>query len=93
MKSEVYSWRVSPVTKSALETQARRLGISIATLLDRITKEWMESGWSRTADEEEQTRLHSALFKAVGTIAGGNPKRSKQAKRLIRRRLKRRYGR
>ena len=93
MKSKVYSWRVSSLTKGALETEARRQGISIGALLDRITGQWMESSRDWAPDEEQQIRLHSQVLKTLGTIAGVNPKRSKQAKQLIRRRLQRRHGR
>jgi hypothetical protein len=93
MKSEVYSWRISSVTKDALEAEARRQRVPIATLLDRITKEWIESDRSGKAAEKEQARLHTAVLKTVGTIAGKNARRSTQARQLIRQRLKRRHGR
>jgi hypothetical protein len=79
--------------KEALEAEARREGISIAALLDRITKEWVESGRGRSAAENEQARLHSAVLRTIGTIAGKNPRRSEEARLLVRQRLQRRHGR
>ena len=34
-KTEVYSWRVSPETKAALEEEARREGLTLAALLQQ----------------------------------------------------------
>jgi hypothetical protein len=92
MKSEVYSWRVSSATKDALEAEARREGISIAALLDRITKEWVDSRQGRSAAGNDQARLHSAVLRTIRTIAGKNPGRSEEARMLVRQRLQRRHG-
>ena len=40
-KTEVYSWRLSPAKKRALEDQARAQGQTVAQLLDRLTEEIM----------------------------------------------------
>lgn len=94
-KTEVYSWRVSPETKVALEAEARRAGQTVAALLDRMTSEWLVSRRRRrTVDDGEQARLHAALERAAGTIHGGDPRRAERARSLIRARLaSRRAGR
>ncbi len=91
-KSEVYSWRLSPETKEALEDRARGEGTSMAKLLDRIVGGWLEQ---QTADEEatEQRRLHAAAAKTIGTIRGGDPTRAERASELVRAKLREKYGR
>ena len=55
MKTEVYSWRVSAQRKAELESEARRDGMSLAGLLERITTDWLqERRESRNGDEAEQ---------------------------------------
>jgi hypothetical protein len=93
-KSEVYSWRVSPETKRALEIEARREGESLGNLLERITREWVETRReSRMGDAQEQTRLHAAASKCFGAIAGSDPARSRKVRSEVRRRLRERHGR
>jgi hypothetical protein len=41
MKTVVYRWRLSPKRKAELEAAARREGISLAALLNRITGDWL----------------------------------------------------
>jgi len=92
MKTEVYSWRVTPAQKIALENHARREGTGLAQLLDQITQEWMEARKSEI-DPAEQIRLHAAVRKTLGVISGKDPKRAERAKAAIRKRLATRYGR
>ncbi len=87
-KSEVYSWRVSPQTKVALEVEARREGRSVAALLDRMASEWLTARRRRAAlDDGEQARLHTAAEKVLGKIAGGDSRRAERAQTAIRTRL------
>jgi len=90
-KTEVYSWRISPATKLAIENEARREKTTVAALLDRITKEWMESRRGQM-DNAEQERLHARVEGTIGAISGHNAKRSERVRQSIRRRLKRRNG-
>lgn len=90
-KAAVYSWRLTPDLKSALEDAARREGESIAELLERICRDWLSRGSSGDG-EEEQRRLHAEAAKHVGTIAGGDPDRSTRARETVRSRLVRRRG-
>ena len=93
-KSEVYSWRVSPETKRALEFEARREGESLGNLLERITREWVETRReSRMGDALEQARLHAAADKCFGAIAGSDPARSEKVRSEVRRRLREGHGR
>jgi len=91
-KTEVYSWRISPATKAAIENEARQEKTTVAALLDRITKEWIESRRGQT-DDAEQERLHARVEKTIGVISGRNSKRSERVREGVRHRLKRRYGR
>ncbi len=89
-KSEVYSWRLSVETKSALEETARRKQSSVAELLDQIVSDWLASQQGLKADEAEQLRLHEAALKTIGTLRGDDPDRSSNAKTLLREKLARR---
>ena len=91
-KTEVYSWRISPATKAAIENEARREKTTVAALLDRIAKEWIESRRGQT-DDAEQERLHAAVEKTIRAISGHNLERSERVRESVRHRLKRRYGR
>lgn len=90
-KSAVYSWRLTPGLKLALEEAASRKGESVAEVLERISREWL-ARTSSADDEEEQRRLHAAVSKHLGTIAGGDPDRSARAREMVRAHLGRRRG-
>jgi hypothetical protein len=92
-KTEVYSWRVSPETKTALEIEARREATTLAALLDRMTQEWLRTRRPSLGEDEEQRRLHAAAARTFGSIAGGEPRRAERARTLVRQRLAKRYGR
>jgi hypothetical protein len=84
MKTEVYSWRLSPQRKAELESEARREGTSLAKLLEEITGDWLEERGSHNGDRAAA---------AIGSISGGDPSRSSQASKLVKRILEERYGR
>jgi hypothetical protein len=87
-KSQVYSWRMTPETKEALEEEARRAGASLARLLDRIAREWLESRRRRaSSDEAEQSRRHAAAARAFGRIASGGPYDAARVRKVMRERL------
>lgn len=76
-KSEVYSWRVTPDLKSALEQAARDADTSIGGLLEQIAREWLKG---RSDDEgEEQHRLHEAARSWIGAVRTGQSDLSEQA--------------
>jgi hypothetical protein len=87
-KSDVYSWRIAPELKSMLEMESRRERSSIASLLDRIAREWLDARSRNGADDEtEQARLQRVAARSLGSISGGDPRRAEQTRRAIRRRL------
>jgi hypothetical protein len=91
-KTEVYSWRLAPERKAALQAEARAAGKTIAELLDELSAGWLAK--RRTADDEaEQRRLHAAAAKFVGAISGGDPYRSENVSTLMRQGLRKKYGR
>ena len=93
-KSEVYSWRLARHRKTALEDEARRSGKSLGGLLDDITGEWLSARTEQAGSEaDRQARLRAAVAEAIGTIAGGKPRRAEQARALVRQRLTRRRAR
>ena len=93
-KTEVYSWRIAPETKAALEHAARRERGSIGRLLERLVHEWLASRRGGADSEEtEQARLHAAAARTFGTIRGGNPHRSQHTRALIRQQLVQRRAR
>ena len=93
MNTEVYSWRVDPAIKIALENEARREGTTISAVLDQITKSWIDSRERGSDDAAEQARLQSIVRKTIGTISGKDPRRAEQSKVRVRRRLRKRYAR
>jgi hypothetical protein len=93
MKTEVYSWRVSAELKTELEREARRRKVSLSALLDLAAKEWLSRSSSAVDDDEHQRRLHKAVAECCGVIAGGDPRRSENARQAVRERLRRKYGR
>jgi hypothetical protein len=88
-KDEVYSWRLTLDVKTALEEQARRRGVSVATLLEEITGEWLRSAAEGTDAEAEQRRLRAAAEPFVGAIRGRDPDRAAEARQRVRERLRR----
>jgi hypothetical protein len=92
MKTEVYSWRVSPELKTGLEREARRRKISLSATLDLAAEEFLRKNGA-SDDSAEQKRLHQAASKAIGTIAGDNPLRAENAREIVRTLIRRRHGR
>jgi hypothetical protein len=76
-----------------MENEARREGTTVSALLDRITKEWIESQRGHVDDDAEQQRLHATVRKTIGTISGQDARRAERARLDVRKRLIRRYGR
>ena len=93
MKSEVYSWRLAPSVKADLERIARVRKIRVSAVLDMAVREWLTKNVQEIASDEEQKRLHAAVERCVGVIAGKNPRRAETATATIRKSLRRQYGR
>jgi hypothetical protein len=91
MKTEVYSWRVSPDLKSRLEREARRRNLSVSAILDLATREWLDECTPEMGGDEEQLRRRKAASKSIGALAGGNPHRSENVGQAVRQRLRQRY--
>lgn len=84
-KTEIYRWRLDPDLKQRLEHAARAEKISVASMLDRIVREWLAK---HEADEEAlQRRLHAEARKWIGSINSGDPHGSEQVKERVRARL------
>jgi hypothetical protein len=78
----------------ALEAEARAQGTTLAEVLDRIAKQWLEARKQRNGDDEaEQARLHAAAAKCFGTLSMGDPHGSEKVRETVRKRLEERYGR
>jgi hypothetical protein len=94
MKTEVYSWRLSPRLKMELEEAAQAERKSVAELLVQIAEDWLRrsSGQSGSEDERQQS-LRDAAMKSVGTLRGNDPDRAEKARSEIRARIARRHGR
>lgn len=87
-RSEVYSWRLAPEVKDQLEAEARREGISVASLLERLATEWLAERRGGPLEDERERRIRKAASRAIGAIAGGDPYRAERAREEIRRRLR-----
>jgi hypothetical protein len=94
MKTEVYSWRLSPEKKAELEGEARQEGTSLAQLLDQITADWLNQRHNgQSADAAEQASIRRRAAAAIGSVASGDPLRSSQASQRVKSILRKRYGR
>jgi predicted nuclease of restriction endonuclease-like (RecB) superfamily len=94
MKTEVYSWRLSPHLKAELEEAARVERKSVADLLEQIAQDWLERSSGRSRNEEErQQQLHKAALESAGSIQGNDPNRAENARSEVRSRIARRHGR
>ena len=91
-KTEVYSWRVEPDLKADLEAEARRREISVARLLDRIVKSWLEQERVAEDDEAVQARLRAKAMRSAGKLEGGDPLLATQASARIKEKLRKRYA-
>jgi hypothetical protein len=90
-KTEVYTWRLDPDFKMDLEAEVRRDGTTLAEVLDRLTKRWLQRRKRRNGDDEaEQARLHAAVMKYAGAISGGDPYASEKVREVVRRRVRER---
>lgn len=92
-KTEVYSWRLSTATKTALEDEARREGTTVSGLLERMTNDWIKSRRAAADDAAEQALLHERARQVIGTINGGDLDRSTRVREVVRARIRRRHGR
>jgi hypothetical protein len=72
-----------------LEAEARLEGVTLAELLNRIAKQWLEVRKQQSGDDEaQQARLHAAAAKCCGTISGGDPHRSEKVSETVRKRVR-----
>jgi hypothetical protein len=90
-KTEVYSWRLSPALKAALEDVARARGMSLSALLERAARDWLLGNAPDDRDAEEE-RARARAMRFVGKLSGATPDRAADAPRRIRARLRRRHG-
>jgi hypothetical protein len=93
MKTEVYSWRVSPDLKTGLEREARRRKMSLSAVLDLAAQDWLKKSDTDDDDDQKQRSLHQAASECFGIFAGGDPRRSEKVGQAVRQRLRRRRGR
>ena len=93
MKTEVYSWRVSPDVKTGLEREARRRKISVSAALDLAAREWLLKTGMANEDDDGQYRLKKAASRWLGALASGDAQRSEKVSQTVRHRLRRGYGR
>ena len=92
MKTEVYSWRLTPEKKLELESEARREGKSVAEVLDEISGEWLNMRRdTHNGDGTEQARIRKRIMATVGTVRGGDPTRATRSKELVRGIIRRKH--
>jgi post-segregation antitoxin (ccd killing protein) len=93
MKTEVYSWRLSPDLKSDLLREARARQVPVAKLIETAVRDFIDKSAGESSRAEEQARIHAAAAKFIGVIKGDDPYRSQRVRELVRERLSQRYGR
>jgi hypothetical protein len=92
-KSEVYTWRVSPTMKAALEEIARREGRSVSQLLDEIVAAKLDASSAEPEEEDRQRRLHDRAADFAGCLSGPDRERAAKARQLVRDRVRGRSSR
>ena len=90
MKTEVYSWRLSPQLKRDLERAARDQGLPISGLLERISQDWLAE--HRRKDEAEQARIRARVKRCIGAIHGTDPHRSENVRQIVEEEIAKKYG-
>jgi hypothetical protein len=91
MRTEVYSWRLSPNLKRDLERAARDEGVPVSRILERVTQDWLAQ--RRKDDEAEQARIRARLAKCVGKLSlGGGPYTREKIRKVVQERLAEKYG-
>ncbi len=93
MKTEVYSWRVSRELKSDLERAARHRRVPLSSILEEAARKWLAESAASVSDDESQRRLHAAVEPFIGTLSGLHTADAQSIRKVVRRRLARRYGR
>jgi len=93
MKTEVYSWRLSPDLKSDIVREARARHVPVAKLIETAVRDFIGKDEREPSRAEEQARIHAAAAKFIGAISGDDPYRSQRVGELVRERLAQRYGR
>jgi hypothetical protein len=92
MKTEVYSWRLSPHLKSQLQEAARVEQKTVSDLLEEIVKSRLQQAHGGSgAEEEHQRRMREAGLKCAGSIEGP-PGLAESARPEVRARIARRHG-
>jgi hypothetical protein len=87
-KTEVYSWRIEPETKMALESELRVEGRSLAQLLNELAKDWLRSrNEQRRQEISEQNRLQALVKKFAGSISGEQTDSSENVREVVRKRV------
>lgn len=94
-KTEVYSWRLSPQLKIALEEAARGEHKSLAQLLEEIVRDWLEQshGGRNEGETERQRHLQETALKFTGILENGRPDRAGSVRSELKARIARRHGR
>jgi hypothetical protein len=92
-KSEVYSWRVDPRLKSALESAARATGTSMARLLDQIVEEWLRRDVDEKDQQEHHLRIQERAMRYIGSVRGGDPARASESSPRLKAILRKKHAR
>lgn len=92
MKTEVYSWRLSPALKAALEDAAREGRVSVAQFIERLVSRGLTEQVAGAGGARE-ARARAAAMRFIGVLRGGDPRRAERARRHIRDRLAKRRAR
>jgi hypothetical protein len=93
MKTEVYSWRLASELKSDLQRAARQRRVPLSSVLEEAARKWLKESAAKVSDDENQRKLHAAVEPFMGVLSGIGPADARSVRKLIRRRLTRRYER
>lgn len=92
-KTEVYSWRLDPELKSALEDAARAEGTNLSRLLDRIAADWLRRELDPRDEDEALSRARQRALSYVGSIHGKDRGRAGATSQRVKAILKQKHAR
>ena len=93
MKTEVYSWRLSPDLKLGLEREARRRKLSLSAVLDLAAQDWLSKSGADNEGDEEQQRLQRAAADSFAAFESSVDNRSETVREVVQRRLRQKRAR
>ncbi len=79
--------------ESALKRRARPNKSCVSPAREASARKWLKKSAAGVAADETQQKLHAAAKRCIGELSGSHPSDAKSVRKVVRQRLKSRYGR